>query len=237
MSFPKPALASVFICIAFTFTACGGGGGGGGSESTGATPITSFPLQAGYRTRVAAGSADSFTISGTCSGTATITTSATSPATFEGVSGYSSGQTATINFTNCTPASNAVTGTLYHDASYTPLGSSIPGVEYTKFQTAPPPLPTTVKVGDTAVYATVTVYTDSTKATLTGQRQLSYVVEADSASTAFVILITRSYNTANQLLFTSQSKYRIASDGTLTIFTIDVQYSTTSTVHLLYTKA
>ena len=87
------------------------------------------------------------------------------------------------------------------------------------------------------MYATVTVYSDSTKTTTTGQRQLSYVVESDSASTAFVTLITKSFNTANQLLFTQQSKYRIAADGTLNIVTIDVQYSTTSTTHLIYTKA
>ena len=221
------------IALALTLSACGGGGDSGST----ATPVTSFALQAGYKARVAAGSSDNFSISGTCGGTATTTTSSASPATFEGVAGYSAGQTATLNLTGCTPATAAVTGTSYYDANYTPLGSSIPGVEYTKFITAPPALPTIIKVGDTALYATLTVYADSTKTTVTGQRQLSYVVEADSSTTALITLIMRSYNNASQLLFTAQSKYRIAGDGTLNIVSMDVQYSTTSTTHLVYTKA
>ena len=218
------------LAVTLVLSACGGGG------SSGTTPVTSFSLQAGYKARVQAGAADNFAVSGTCSGTATITTSGTSASTFEGVAGFSSSQTETLNLTNCVPATIAVTGTSYFDANYTPLGGSILGVEYTKFQVVPPALPTSVKVGDTAVYATLIIYTDSTKTTTTGQRQLSYVVAADSSTTALITLITRSYNNANQLLFTQQSTYRIAGDGTLTIVTIDVQYSTTSTTHLVYTK-
>ena len=213
---------------------CGGGGGDGG----GATPTTtSFPLQAGYRARVAGGSTDNFTVSGTCTGTATFTNGAATASTFEGVSGFAAAQTATVSFTNCTPATSAVSGTGYYDGSYSPLGSSIPGVEYTKFLTAPPPLPASVKVGDTAVYATLTTYTDSTKSVTTGQRILSYVVEADTPNTAIGNLITKGYNASSQLLFTQQSRYRIAADGTLTVVSIDIQYSTTSNTHLVYTKS
>ena len=66
---------------------------------------------------------------------------------------------------------------------------------------------------------------------------LSYVVEADTANTAIVNLISKAYNTANQPLFTQQGRYRIAADGTLSVMTIDIQYSTTSTTHLIYTKS
>ena len=213
---------------------CGGGGGDGSSASTAAT---SFPFQAGYRARIAGGSTDNFTVSGTCAGTATFTNGAATASTFEGVAGFASPQTVTVNLTNCTPATNAVSGTGYYDGSYSPLGSSIPGVEYTKFLTAPPSLPTSVKVGDTAIFATPTTYTDSTKSVATGQRILSYVVEADTANTAIVNLISKGYNASSQLLFTQQARYRIAADGTLTVMLIDVQFSTTSTNHLVYTKS
>lgn len=201
------------------------------------TAVTSFPLQAGYKARISAGSADNFTISGTCTGTANVTNSAATAATFEGVAGYAAPQTVTVKLTNCTPASNAVTGTSYYDSSYTPLGSTIPGVEYSKFLTQPPAIPVSVKVGDTAVYATLNTYTDSTKTTSTGQRILSYVIESDTSSTAIANLISKQYNAANQLLFTQQAKYRVTADGALTILSIDVQYSTTSTNHLVYTKS
>lgn len=212
------------------------GCGGGGDSGSAAPTVTSFPLQAGYKARISAGSADNFSVSGTCNGTSTITNGAAVAATFEGVSGYAASQTVTIHLTNCTPASNALTGTSYYGSNYTPLGSVLPGVEYAKFLTQPPVIPASVKVGDTAVYATLNTYTDSTKTTPTGQRVLSYVIEADTSSTAIANLISKQYNTTNQLLFTQQSRYRISADGTLTTISIDVQYSTTSTNHLVYTK-
>lgn len=222
------ALAASIIALA----GCGGGGDSGGAVVS----TESFPLQAAVRARVTTGASDSFTVSGTCTGTATITTGPAAPATFEGISGYAATQTATINVTNCPLASGAVSGTAYFDGSYSPLGYSIPGVEYAKFVTPPPPLPTTVRVGDTAVYSTQTTYTDSTKTVVTGQSVLSYVVEADTANTAIVNFISRDYDTASQLLATEQNRYRIAVDGTVVVVTSDVQYSTTSTAHLIFTK-
>ncbi len=238
----KPGREKLFNLIKSSFTliasaaliaGCGGGGGDSGSS---ATTTTNYPLQAGYKTRISAGVTDNFSITGTCAGTATITTSSATASTFETITGFSAAQTVTVNFTNCVPASNAVSGTIYFDTNYTPLGSSIPGTEYVKFATLPPVIPASVKVGDTAVYATLNTYTNSTKTTATGQRLLSYVIEADTSNTVIANLISKGYNSANQLLFTQQGRYRVAADGTLTIISIDVQYSTTSTNHLVYTK-
>ena len=233
MKAAKKALFVTIAALTLSLTACGGGGDS--TPAPGAS-VTAFALQAGFKARVQSGATDNFSISGTCGGTSTLTTSAASASSFEGVGGFGITQTQTLSFTGCTPASTAVTGSAYFDSAYSPLGTSIPGVEYTKFVSAPAPLPATVRVGDTAVFATVTVYTDSGKATMTGQRQLSYVVAADSSTTALVTFITRSSNNAGQLLFVAQSTYRMAGDGTLTIVSIDVQYSTTSTTHLLLTK-
>ena len=227
-----------FVYVSFAVAALSlSGCGGGGSDSGTTTAATSFPLQAGYKLRISAGAADNFSISGTCTGTANITTGAATTSTFEGVVGYAAPQTVTINLTNCTPASNAITGTSYYDSNYAPLGSIIPSVEYAKFLTQPPAIPASVKVGDTAVYATLTTYTNSAKTTSTGQRILSYVIESDTSVSAIANLISKQYNLASQLLFTQQTKYRLTADGSLTIISIDIQYSTTSTNHLLYTKS
>lgn len=97
-------------------------------------------------------------------------------------------------------------------------------------------LPASVKAGDTGLLGTETVYTDSSKAVLAGKVDFSYVVASDTATTAMVTLILISYNASNQPLLTQQAKYRISGDGTLTIVSNDLQFSTTSTTHLLLTK-
>ena len=230
----KSIISSIIVATTVSLLS---GCGGGGSDAGSTTAAINFPLQTGYKARIAAGSTDNFTISGTCAGTATFTNGAATAASFQSVTGFSVAQTATVNLTNCTPATNAVTGTGYYDANYSPLGSQILGTEFTKYAALPPPIPASVKVGDTASYATLNTFTDSTMTTATGQRFISYVIEADGANTAIANLIIKSYNPAGQLLFTQQSRFRIAADGTLTTVSIDVQYSTTSTTHLLYTKS
>ena len=218
----------------FVLAGCGGGGSG---RSGPTASNLSFPFAAGYGARIAAGATDNYSISGSCAGSATMTNGAASASTFEGVTGFAAAQTLTQSLTNCTAATNAVSGTTYWDSTFAPLGYSIPGVEYAKFLTAPPPLPASVRVGDTGVDATLTRYTDSTKTVTTGQSVLSYVIEADSADTAVVNLISMDYNTSNQLLFTQQTRMQISANGTLSAVSIDVQASTTSTIHLVYTKA
>lgn len=238
----KLAIASAFSIA--LLSACGGGGGGSDVPPAAAaaapvqqsSAVTSFDLQSGYKALVAAGKSTNFTISGFCAGSATITTSAPSVGTFEGASALAAATTSTINLTNCTPASTAATSTGYFDSNYNPIGHSAAGVEYGKFLTVPTPLPTSVKVGDTAEFAIESIYTDSSKQTAKGKRNLSYVIESDgtSTNTAIVNLISRDFNTASQLLFTQQSRYRMAASGPLTAVSIDVQYSTTSSTHLVY---
>lgn len=214
-----------------------GGGGDSGATAAAVAASTTFPLQAGYQARIKAGSQDNYAVSGTCAGTATLTNGAPTAATFEGASGFAASQTVTVRFPSCSALSSAaVTGTAYFNASYAPIGTSIPGVRY---ETLPSGLsvPVSVKVGDTAVLGNLTVYADSSKASVTGQRVLSYVIEADTATTAIVNLISKDYNSSSQLLSTSQARFRIATDGTLTSTTIDIQYSTTNTSHLTYTKS
>lgn len=213
------------ICaIAGLLAGCSGGGG----ESSPTTPIqavTSFPLQSGYKSLIANGLTKSFTVSGTCSGTGTKTSAAaTTAATFEGVSGFSAAVTLTMSLSSCSPASIAQTSTAYFDSNYVPLGMNSVGVNYGVYA-APLAIPSSVKVGDTGLIGTMNLYTNSTKATSNGSQQLSYVVEADSTTTAIVNLIGRVYSAGNTLTATEQDRYRIDSVGTLTPLTADIQYS------------
>lgn len=223
-------ITAIGVCAALA------GCGGGGSSAPPQEVVTSFALQSGYKARISSGGANKFSISGTCSGSATLSDSAPTGDMFEGAFALSATSTATISFTNCTPVSSATTSKSYYDSNYNPLGHSMIGTEYGKFLIVPSPLPTFVKVGDTAIFGTETIYTDSTKAATKGQRLLSYVIEADGASTSTAIanLITKDFNTLNQLLFTQQTRYRMTGDGTLRAVSIDVQFSTTSTNHFVY---
>jgi hypothetical protein len=214
------------------------GCGAGGSSDKGAQASTaSFPLKAGLTARVASGATETFNVSGTCTGSATFTRSAATASTFEGKASLETVQSVEVEFADCTPASNSASGTDHVDANLVPLGASVPDVEYSVLLKVPAPLPTSVKVGDAGEYATLATYTDSSKAVATGQRVFSFVVEADTANTAIVNLTMKSYDAATQLLFTQQSRHRIAADGSLTLVSIDVQFSTTSGNHQLYTRA
>jgi hypothetical protein len=234
------SLAST-IATAALLAGCGGGGGGDTSStaSSAVPPVastSSFPLATGYQTLISGGENNNFNVSGSCAGTATITTSAaTTAATFEGVTGFSAGQTSSISFSNCLPATSTTSGTSYYNGGYLPIGFAIAGGEYDVATAAPTAIPASVVVSDSGTIVTLTSYTDSSKATVTGKRVISYQIEADTSTTAIANIITRSYNTSDQLLSTQQSRYRMAASGTLALVSIDVQFSTNSTVHLVYT--
>ncbi len=233
------------ICIT-VLAACGGGGGDSPAPAPPVTPpvtsppptTASFPLAAGFKSRIDAGVSDSFDISDGCTGTATITLASATAATFEGVTAVASPQTSTATLNNCSPASSSSTGTTYYTATYANLGLAVTGGEYALAQATPTALPAAVQIGNSGTIVTLNTYTNSTKSTLTGTRVIKWKIEADGASTTSALfnLITENYNTSNLLLSTQQSRYRMALNGALAITTIDVQFSGTSVLHLLYTK-
>lgn len=189
-------------------SACGGGGGGGAPAGPVASTST-FPLQAARATQATNGWNATFSLAqtgtATCSGSGSRTVSPASTSTTfnmtpsNTVPALSSVQTITTNWTNCTPASSATTETGYFNASnYLPLGFNSPGVNYGVYQTAPT-IPATVSVGGTGVIGTENLYTDSTEVTSNGHIDASYVVTADTASTAIVTSIGKYYNAAGTL--------------------------------------
>ena len=233
------------LAMAALVAGCGGGGGGdSGTPAAGPGPgaiasTDSFPLQDGYRARLVAGSNDSFAISGSCAGTAQITNGAATGTTFEGIAGFGTLQTSTVTFTNCLQAgvpTSTASGTTYYDINYAPIGTSVTGVEYSVLNGAPTSLPASAKVGDTAVYAMLTTYTNSTKSLATGKRELSYTIEADTADTVVVNLTAKTSDISNHLLLTQQTRYRMAADGSLTVVSIDLDYPAPNAAHLHYTK-
>jgi hypothetical protein len=238
--FMKSVKSLFTIGALLALAGCGGGGGGSSASNTETAASTTastatFPLRSAYQALVGQSEVNSFSISGTCSGSATETRSAATAATFEGTPGVSTTTTLTGSYSNCTPASFAGTSISYYDTNYKPVGSEVPGTDYAVYSTSND-LPTSVKVGDTAQFASVDVYSSSTKQVRNGTRVLSYTVEADSSSTAIVNLIAKGYNASNQLLYTQQSRYRINTSGQLTAVSKDIQYSTTSTSRMVWTK-
>jgi hypothetical protein len=219
---------------ALVLTGCGGGGSSTPSGSV--TSTLSFPLQSAYKATVAAGSVTHFTITGTCSGSATQTNSTpTSPVTFEGnTNAQSVTVTQTPSYTNCIAASPSTTSTEYYDSNYEPLGEIDVGTMYGVYQ-VPIVLPTSVMVGDTATLGTEALYTDSTKATANGSVVFSYVVEADTASTAIVNLIGHVSITSLGIVGIEQRRFKIAATGALVPVSIDLQYTAPTAHHEIFT--
>jgi len=176
-------------------------------------------------------------ISGSCSGYSSGSATAPVPVTFEGKAALSLTAAETMRFSNCTPSPLSFSNVSYFDSNFTPVGSADPGNDYTVFLNAVSPLPVRVAVGESGSYGVQTIYSDSTKQTVTGRRELSYVIEADPTSAtpagAVFNLKMLGYSAANVLTVTTQTRYRIATDGSVTYLSRDEQYSGNSTVHLL----
>jgi hypothetical protein len=226
--------ALVATSLTVALAACGGGGGSSGGSAGSATSTLSFPIKATFATTTANGWSKNFTISGYCNGSGSRTTSAASTiATFEGASVLSSTVTITGNYTNCTPASFAQSSTAYFDNSYMPLGFNSVGVNYGVYGALN--VPATGKVGDTGIIGTENLYTNSTKLVANGRVDVSYVIEAETSSTAILNFIVNGYNAAGTLTFTEQDRYRIGTSGALTPLTMDIQYASPTNQHYLWT--
>lgn len=212
------ALATVAI-----LAACGGGGGGSSSGSSTVASTNPFNVQAGLATMVTGGFGKLFTVSGSCSGTFNLAdTAATTSVTFESAAAFSAIETGTLTLSGCT-GSGTTTTTRYYSTTYTPVGTSSTGSYGLVFVTTA--LPTAGHVGDTGTYGHVNLYTDNTKATSAGNQILTYSINADTAATAILNLITKTYNTSAVLTSTEQDFYRISATGTITPISLDVLYS------------
>ena len=227
------------LCCVVLLSACGSGGGGG--DSAPAAPVPqSFPLRGAFSALFANGETKTFAVSGTCNGTATFAQAATvGGANFNNVAGQlSATRTVALTLTNCVlPSSNGIVGsTVYYDTNYAPLGyDSSPNPGYGVFL-APAAMPESGKVGDVGNLGTLTNYKSSAKTEAVGQTKSSYLVEADSASSASCAIVTvigRDFNVSDVLQTTEQDRYRIGLTGAATLISIDIQ-TANGLIHLIF---
>jgi outer membrane lipopolysaccharide assembly protein LptE/RlpB len=210
----------LFVVIAVTalLTACGGGGGGGVSVPVASTE--SFNLKTVWANTLTSSSSNNYTISGTVSGVAvsgsgTVTRGNLSAGTFEGLPAQQRTTTATgsVVVNGVTVALNT-SSIDWVDSNYVPKGES--GGEDYVVVTGTPTIPTTVRINDTGTLYTANRYFSSTKAVLRGTSRATYVVEADTSSTALVTLIIEEKNTSNVTTSTSSAQFRITTAGAFT---------------------
>jgi hypothetical protein len=201
--------------------------GGGGSEPGGAVASNlSFDLSTALRQVTTAGQSANFSIvaSNGCVGTGSLTSGpANTSTTFEAQSALSSTSRLEINYTNCTPAliSNLVTN--YYDLNYTPLGALGDNGKYIVYNSVS--APSSVRVGDIGIIGDGNRYSDISKASSEGTIQLSYVVEADTASTAIISVASKAYSSSSALEITQLVKYRINASSSLTLVSQTIQYA------------
>ena len=230
------------LMTATLLAGCGGGGGGGSGTPTPSGPVTStlsFPLQSAHKALVASGETRNFTasitlvsgttVSGPCSATGSLSQApAATVATFEGNTAALSAVTTLTLTTLASPGCNAVTtsatATEYFDSNFVELGHNTVGGDYGVFLTAPS-IPASGKVGDTGIIGTETLYTNSTKATVSGTDAISFVIEADTATSAIVNVITKNIDVAGNVISTSQERSRITAVGAVTPVSEDTQFA------------
>ena len=203
---------------AFSLLAACGGGGGGSSGPVAST--SAFNVLAAYVSTFTNPSTNTFRVTGTSgsnqiTGSGTATTGNVTSGTFEGLASLQRTTTVTgsflVNGTSYPLAGSTVSWT---DSNYVPRGES-GGSEYIVI-TGTPTLPTSVHVGDTGPVYTANRYTSSTKTTPLGTLTTTYVVEADTASTALVTLINTYKSTSNVTTKVATAQFRITTANTFT---------------------
>ena len=210
---------SLAITAFALFTGCGGGGGSGGNPGP-VISTSAFNLLAASKSQAATANAQAFTVSGTINGFAivgsgTATFGAPTSGTFEGAPALQRVQTTTgsltVNGQTLPIASSSLSWT---DNNYIPLGSSSTS-EY-QVITGTPTIPSAAHVADTGPLYTANRYANSTKATLLGTEVVTYVVEADTATTALVTIISTTKNTSGAVTSTATAQMRVTTANTFT---------------------
>lgn len=209
----------------------------GGDDADPNAPVSMYPLQGALKARMQTGATERFVISGECKGTAKVVTGPAVAGTFEGATVQSLPQTTSYNFTNCIPFTSVVAGATYYDANLAFVGDVTTGQEYSQVTTAIQALPLLVAVGDEVEYARLTVYADSSKATVLGRRTQSYRVDADGPRSAFVTFTAKGYDATDELLYTEAIKYRVTADRSMAMVGIEAQYGLGAAGHFVYTLA
>jgi hypothetical protein len=209
-------LSVAVVLVVASLIGCGGGGGGSPAAPVASTD--NFPLTT-ILTNSLQSSSNTFTISGTSSGAAvsgsgTVTRGSLSAGTFEGSAAQQRTTTVTGSFTvNGSTYSLNSSQISWVDSNNSPVGES-GGTDYVVV-TGTPTIPATIRVNDTGTLYTANRYSNNTKSVLRGTLTLTYVVEADTASTALLTLIRAEKDTSGTTTSTSSAQARITPAGGL----------------------
>lgn len=230
-------LAALFF--SFLLVACGGGGGGSSSGSGVVASTLAFPLRQININQLVNSSSVAFTVSGTINGdgvtgSGNITYSGLSNATFEGKPALK--QTATVTGTTTSNGKTSPinsSGNVYVDSNYVLLGEiNNYYTIYTDYS-----VPTSVHVNDTGTLVNGKRYTISISRPLFDTVEVTYLVEADTSTTA-LLSVFYTHKDINGVFTGEQTinKFRIGADGTSTRVQSTVSLNTsTSKGNLVYT--
>ncbi len=217
-------LIGLLVFAALVVSGCGGGGGGGSGGNAG--PVASrqsFNIKTAIASYTSTPHSYSFTGSGTLNGvpitvTGTEDLGVLTAGVFEGQIALQQTQTTNLTITeNGNPTSLSSVVTLFYlPADYSPLGSTSPN----RYEVNDPLVtyPTTAKVGDSGMVGSAKRYSDSTKGMPIRSATSSYRVEADTASSAIVNLVTvTTFIQPTSSPQTATVRYRLDSVGTFTL--------------------
>lgn len=165
----------------------------------------------------------------TASGSGSITQGSPLSATFESTSGFKV-VTTSLGSVSLNGRSTSLdgSGTDYYDSNYNYLGSDSAS-QYTVVD-GQANFPTAVKVGDTGELFTAKQYSNSTKSSLTGTRKVTYLIEADTATTAILSVIYADQASNGTKTSQSTDQYRISAENKLTYIKGTLNNYTNSTV-------
>jgi len=235
---------SIATALLSLLTACGGGGGG---VSGPVASTASFPLDKVMANILTTPSTSNVTVSGNLSingakatavnGSGPQTFSSLSAGTFEGMPAQKQTTTFIVNLVG-KDVSLPLNEKTYSwvDSNGKPLGESSenPDDDYTVV-TSVSPLPTAAKINDTGILWTANRYADSKKANLYGTMTATYVLEADTSSTALLTLIKEKKDTKNVTMSKDTLQLRITPTGTFTRVKIGfVEFATSSSLNGIY---
>ena len=222
----------ILFLIIFLISACGGGGGGGGGETSNLTtdtntnlviakPVVSsgiFPLGL-IRANLLKSSSNTFSLSGiengsVVTGSGTLTHGNLIASVFQGMSASQRTITLTGNiFINekTTPINRFVTQ--WFDTKNEFLGED--GWDENIIINPSPIIPSMVRINDTGTFYTANRYSYATK-NINGNKIVTYVVEADTGSTALLKIIGVERGTDNKITSTTAEHFRITTTGEYT---------------------
>jgi hypothetical protein len=184
----------------------------------------SYDLETAFKNRLLQGFSKTFNVTGDCKGTMSATDTPAMKTTWQGQSVYAVGTTNIFNVPNC---SLGVSGThssiTYYDLNFNEVAKTDSDGTYSEYVKTP--RPASVKVGDSGTLGTWYHWSNNSKSQSWGTDVHTYVVEADTASTALLNVIDRTYTNNNLLEITSQIRYKLNSTGTLEWYSVTIDFA------------